>query len=90
MKMSEIALYNALTKLGLKHDEAKEAVADVASSKNVATKTDIIELKAETKADIKDMATKTYIDAAIAKLETRMTWKIVILGIAIIGVIKYL
>ncbi len=42
--MSEIALYNALTKLGLKHDEAKEAVADVASSKNVATKTDIIEL----------------------------------------------
>ena len=59
--MSEIALYNALTKLGLDHDEAKEAVADVASSKEVATKTDIIELKAETKADIKDMATKVDI-----------------------------
>ena len=56
--MSEIALYNALTKLGLNHDEAKEAVADVVSSKDLATKTDIIELKAETKADIKDMATK--------------------------------
>ena len=48
MEMSEIALYNALTKLGLNHDEAKEAVADVASSKDLATKTDIIELKAET------------------------------------------
>ena len=55
MKASEIALYSALTKLGLKYDEAKEAVADVASSKDVATKIDIIELKAETKADIKDM-----------------------------------
>ena len=28
--MSEIALYNALTKLGTKHNEAKEAIADVA------------------------------------------------------------
>ena len=48
--MSEIALYNAFTKLGLKHDEAKEAVADVASSKDVATKMDIAELKADNKA----------------------------------------
>ncbi|MBC6414303.1 MAG: hypothetical protein GDA45_05415 [Chromatiales bacterium] len=39
--MSEIALYNALTKLGLSPDEAKEAVADVASSKDVATKADL-------------------------------------------------
>ena len=69
MEMSEIALYNALTKLGLNHDEAKEAVADVASSREVATKTDIVELKAETKADIKDMATKVD----LANLETRLT-----------------
>ena len=67
--MSEIALYNALTKLGLTHDEAKEAVSDAASSKEVATKTDIVELKAETKADIKDMATKVD----LANLETRLT-----------------
>ena len=40
--MSDIALYNALTKLGLKHDEAKEAVADVANSREVATKAEII------------------------------------------------
>lgn len=71
--MSEIALYNALTKLGLNPDEAKEAVTDVASSRNVATKADLAEIKAE-----------------IAKLETRMTWKMVVLGVAIIGVIKYL
>ncbi len=48
--MSEIALYNALTKLGLDHDEAKEAVADVASNKDVATKADIAEVKAEIRA----------------------------------------
>ena len=101
--MSEIALYNALTKLGLNHDEAKEAVADVASSKDVATKTDIIELKAETKADIKDMATK----ADIAEVKTEITelksdireirtelkylrWLIVIVVSIAVGVIKYL
>ena len=57
-KMSEIALYNALTKLGLPPDEAKEAVADVASSK--------------------DVATKDYIDAVIAKQDARLTWRLVI------------
>ena len=39
--MSEIGLYNALTKLGLEPDEAKDAVADVARSKEVATKADL-------------------------------------------------
>lgn len=39
--MSEVALYNALTKLGLEPDEAKEAVADVASSRDVVTKADL-------------------------------------------------
>ena len=47
--MSEIALYNALTKLGLEADEAEKAVAGVASIKDVATKADIAELKAELK-----------------------------------------
>ena len=46
--MSEIALYNTLRKIPEVSDaEAKEAVADVASSKNVVTKIDIAELKAE-------------------------------------------
>ena len=52
--MSEIALYNALTKLGLDHEAAKEAVADVASSKDVATKSDI----AEVKTDIAELETR--------------------------------
>ena len=55
--MSDIALYNVLTKLGAKHEEAKEAVTGVASSKEVVTK-----------ADIKDMATKRD----LAELETRL------------------
>ena len=103
--MSGISLYNTLRKIPEVSDaEAKEAVADVASSREVATKTDIIELKAETKADIKDMATKAEIAgvkaeiaklksdfiAEMAKLETRMTWKLIGIGVAIIGVIKYL
>ena len=71
--MSEIALYNALTKLGLNHDEAKEAIADVAISKDLATKTDIIELKAETKADIKDMATKADIAELKMEVKTEIT-----------------
>ena len=39
--MSDIALYNALTKLGLEPDEAKAAVEDVASVKHTATKADL-------------------------------------------------
>ncbi len=50
--MSEIALYNTLTKLGVEPDEAERAVADVASSKEVATKADIVALKSEFKAEI--------------------------------------
>ena len=75
--MSEIALYNALTKLGLDHDEAKEAVADVANSKDVATKS-----------DIKNMATKVD----LANLETRLVKQmyavagiIIVVNIAAIG-----
>ena len=51
--MSEIALYEVLTKLGVEPEQAKAAVADVASAKEVATKSDlkigITELKAELK-----------------------------------------
>ena len=54
--MSDIALYNALRKIPeVSEAEAKEAVADVASSKEVATKADITEIKtamAELKAEI--------------------------------------
>ena len=39
--MSEIPLYNVLTKLGANPEEAKEALSEVANSKNVATKADL-------------------------------------------------
>ena len=75
--MSEIALYDTLRKIPEVSDaEAKEAVADVASNKDVATKADIIELKAETKTDIKDMATKSDIAEVktdIAELKADIT-----------------
>ena len=54
--MSEIALYDTLRKIPEVSDaEAKEAVADVASSKEMATKADIAEVKGELKADIAEL-----------------------------------
>ena len=44
--MSGVALYNALRKIPeLSDAEAKEAIADVASSREVATKGDLAELE---------------------------------------------
>ena len=46
--MSGIALYNTLRKIPeVSEAEAKEAVADIMSTKEVATKADIAELKTE-------------------------------------------
>ena len=78
--MTEIALYDTLRKIPDVSDaEAKEAVAGVASSREMATK-----------ADIKDMATKTD----LANLETRLTQRIyAAVGIVLAGVglmIKFL
>ena len=85
--MSKIALYNLLKRIpDATNDEVEKAVAYVASSRDVATEADIKDMA--TKGDIKDM--KHYIDTSIAQLETRMTWKMVVLGIAIVGFVKYL
>ena len=52
-KMSDIALYNTLRKISDVTDaEAKEVVADVASSKEVATKADLKTVIAESKTEI--------------------------------------
>ena len=46
--MSEIALYNILRRIpDTTDDEVERAVADVAKTKDVATKADIAELKTE-------------------------------------------
>ena len=61
--MSDIALYNLLKRIPDATDaEIKEAVADIASSKGIATKSDIKELKAETKADITELKAATKVD----------------------------
>ena len=68
--MSDIALYNTLRKIPeVSDDEAREAVADIANSKEVATKAD---LKVEVR----------RIETMIAELKEVLIWRMVIvLGI---------
>ena len=83
--MTDIALYNLLRRIPKATDDKVErAVNDVASSKEVATKSDvarvdktITELKGELKADIERMG------------RIMIMW-IVGIGLTVIGVIKYL
>ncbi len=81
--MSEIALYDTLRKIpDVSDTEAREAVANIVSSQEVATKSDIKDMATKsdikdmaTKSDIKDMATKADIaevKTEIAELETRL------------------
>ena len=80
--MFGIALYNTLRKIdGVTDEEAKEAVADVASSKDVATKADL-------KAGLAELETRLIEKIADAK-HTMIMWMIGI-GLAIVGMIKYL
>ena len=80
--MTEIALYNTLRKIPEVSDaEAKEAVADVASSREVVTKADIMELKAETKTEI------ARVEKTIAQLETKLTRQIYAVAGVIIAAI---
>ena len=75
--MSEIALYDLLKRIpDVSNDEAKEAVADVANARDVATKSDIAELKAATKSDIAELKAATKSD--IAELKEELTWRLVI------------
>ena len=57
-KMSGIALYNVLIRLGATPDEAEKAVAEIANSKEMATKADlktgIADLKTEMTEKISD------------------------------------
>ena len=93
--MSEIALYEVLKQIpNITDEEAKEAVGGIASAatksdiKDMATKSDIKDMA--TKSDIKDMATKDYLDAKIAKLETSITWRLIVgLGI-VVAILKFL
>ena len=76
--MSEIALYNLLKRIPeTTDDEVKEAVADVASTKEVATKADIAEIKVEiAKLDAKTEATH----------RNTIMWMVGV-GIAVAGII---
>ncbi len=83
--MTYIALYNTLRKIPNVSDaEAKEAVADIANSKEVATKADIARVD-KTVAELKgELLAEMY------RLNNRTIMWMVGIGLAIIGVIKYL
>ena len=83
--MSDIALYNLLKRIpDATDDEVERVVADVASSKDVAT-------KADSKAEIlKIERAIAEVKTEIAKLETRLTWKLLAIAAVMVAVIKYL
>ena len=66
--MSEIALYDVLTKLGAEPSEAKEAVTNIANAKDVATKADLI-------AEIETLK------GSIVKIETELKYMRWVLGL---------
>ena len=66
--MSEIALYDVLTKLGAEPNEAKEAVTNIADAKDVTTKADLI-------AEIEKLK------GSIVKIETELKYMRWVLGL---------
>ena len=66
--MSEIALYDVLTKLGAEPSEAKEAVTNIADAKDVTTKADLI-------AEIEKLK------GSIVKIETELKYMRWVLGL---------
>ena len=81
--MSEIALYNIFKKIpGITDDEVKEAVDDVASAKEVATKADIKDMA--TKKDVADLKTE------IAELETRLVRQMYAIAGIVIAAISFI
>ncbi|MBC6413914.1 MAG: hypothetical protein GDA45_03130 [Chromatiales bacterium] len=78
--MSKIALYNLLKRIPNVSDDAiKEAVADIASSKDVATKQDITEVKLDLlKLEIR-LVKQMYLVAGIIILVNIATVGLVIL-----------
>ena len=97
--MSEIALYNLLTRMGANPEEAKEAIADIASSKEVATKADLktglanlearlIEKIANQEARLIEKIANQ--DAKMEAAHRNMIMWMIGVGLAVVGIIKYL
>ena len=76
--MSTTALYKALIEAHVSEDTAERAVEGLAYAREVATKTDLAELKTELKEDIAE------VKGDIAALETKMLrWSITMTGVVI-------
>ena len=87
--MSTTALYKALIEAHVSEDTAERAVEGLAYAREVATKTDLAELKTELKQDIGELRVELKEDigevkGGIAALETKMLrWSITMTGVVI-------
>ena len=87
--MSTTALYKALIEAHVSEDTAERAVEGLAYAREVATKTDLAELKTELKQDIGELRVELKgdigaLETKITALETKMLrWSIVTTGITI-------
>ena len=87
--MSTTALYKALIEAHVSEDTAERAVEGLAYAREVATKTDLAELKTELKQDISELRVELKQDigevkGGIAALETKMLrWSITMTGVVI-------
>ena len=87
--MSTTALYKALIEAHVSEDTAERAVEGLAYAREVATKTDLAELKTELKQDISELRVELKgdigaLETTITALETTMLrWSIVMTGITI-------
>ncbi len=88
--MSNIQIYEAFIEAGATENKARvaaESLTEYRKTDEVATKTDIAEVRTE----IAEVSAKiAEVSAKIAGLESRLTWRMVIIAGIIIGVIKYL
>ena len=95
--MNSIAIYKILKRVpDTSESEARAAANSIAHVNDVATKTDVVELKTELKSDIAELKTEltgfratmektvTYLEekisTQIAQSETRMTWRMIALA----------
>ncbi len=87
--MSTTALYKALIEAHVSEDTAERAVEGLAYAREVATKTDLVELKTELKQDIGELRAELKQDigevkGGITALETKMLhWSITMTGVVI-------
>lgn len=86
--MSAVALRALLVKIGAEEEQAEEAVKDLVFSNNMATKTDLVEVKSELKESISELRVEiSRLRAEMSSLETKLLrWNVILAGVVIAAV----